>query len=304
MAGTLRVCVAQINFQSGHIRAHVERMRAIIREFRDYDLIVFPELILQGHPSVEQPEGLLYRKARVVYSTISGAMYRYIQDVSARVIFGEMRRRGDYLYNVASYVDHRGVQQYTKTHVHWTENFVPGSQLQVFDTPVGAVGINICYDSAFQEVWRVAALAGAEIIVNISAAPASFPAHYMTRRMQAAALNNQVFVVFANRAGPSFSGNSAVFDPRGDVVRQAGSAEAVFTAEIDLAQVREWRQQEILYAHRRPRLYRGVCRAMPQTFVPPSTRQRAPLPGRLLLDEAIADGHVFAGADDDSSVSR
>lgn len=304
MACNVRVCVAQINFQSGHIRAHVERMRAIIREFRDHDLIVFPELILQGHPSAEQPEGLLYRKARVVYGTISGAMYRYIQDLPARVIFGEMRRRGDYLFNVASYVDHRGVQQYTKTHVHWTENFVPGPRLQVFDTPVGKVGINICYDSAFQEVWRVAALAGAEIIVNISAAPASFPSQHMTRRMQAAALNNQVFVVFANRAGPSFSGNSAVFDPRGDVVRQAGSAEAVFTAEMDLDQVREWRQQEVLYANRRPRLYRGVSRSMPQAFVPPSTRQRATLQRRLLLDEAVADGYLFAPSGDDTSASR
>ena len=135
--------------------------------------------------------------------------------------------------------------------------------MKLFDTPLGKIGVTICFDAAFPEVWRVLALRGAAIIVNISAVPKSFPPRYMLRRLQGAAINNQVFVVFANRPGDYFSGHSAVFDPRGEIVAQAGEEEVVIRAEIDLGEMRRWREEELIYPNRRPLLYRDIGRNHP-----------------------------------------
>lgn len=255
---TLDLCIAQINYLPGHIREHVERIKEMIREHRDADLIVFPELVLHGHPSLEKPEGFLYRRAKVLYGRVSADLYRFVREVGARVILGEMQRRVDNLLNVATYVDGDGVQHYVKTHVHWTENFLPGRSLRTFLTPFGPVGINICFDAAFPEVWRVLALAGAEVVVNISAVPAHFPVALMHRRLGGAALDNQVFTVYANRPGPVFGGHSAVFDPRGEVLAEAGDREDVLKCRADLDEVARWRAEEAIYPNRRPQLYRQI----------------------------------------------
>lgn len=253
------MCVAQVGFDADHIEDHLDRLKAVIDDHHAADLIVFPELILQGHPTVDRPEGFLYRRARARYGLVSADLYRHARDRDARVIVGEMKRRVDRLYNVASYVDRSCLQHYTKAHVHWSENFVAGTKLRCFDTAnIGKVGINICFDAAFSEVWRVLALMGPCVIANISAVPAHFPVAYMHRRMQGAALNNQVFVVYANRPGPEFAGGSAVFDPRGEFVASTGRDEDVLEVEIDLAQVDRWRTQEQIFPNRKPELYREI----------------------------------------------
>ncbi|MCF8143912.1 MAG: carbon-nitrogen hydrolase family protein [Deltaproteobacteria bacterium] len=255
---TAKVCIAQINYNSQHIEKHVERIKNIIREYQSYDLIVFPELILHGHPSFERPEGFLYRKMKIMYSAISRDLHQFVRDLDARVIIGELKRWGERYFNMATYIDKDGVQNYTKTHVHWTEHFVPGNQLKVFDSPFGKIGITICFDAAFSEVWRVLSLKGADLIVNISAVPVTFPVDYMWRRFAGAAINNQVFIVYANRPGTAFSGHSAVFSPKGDVLTSAGPEEAVIEAEIDLIEMRQWRMEEAIYQNRRPLLYREI----------------------------------------------
>ena len=258
MGAPLDVRVVQVGYDARDIRHHVDTLKGLIAEHRTADLVVFPELCLHGHPSAEKPEGFLYRRMRAVYGTISSDLYRHVRDVDGRVIIGEMRRAGDRLLNVATYVDRRVTQHYVKTHVHWTEDFVPGRRLRVFDAPFGPVGINVCFDAAFPEVWRASALLGAEVAVNISAVPASFPSRLVHRRMSSAALDNQQFVVYANRPGPIFSGESAIFDPRGDTVAALHRQPGVLAIEIDLEEVSRWRAEERIYAHRRPQLYRSL----------------------------------------------
>ncbi len=251
-----KICIAQINYSSKNIQKHVERIKNIIDQYRDYDLIVFPELILHGHPSHERPEGFLYRKMKVMYSEISSDLYQFVRTLDARVIIGELKRWGERYFNVATYIDKNSIQSYTKTHVHWTENFIPGRELKTFDSPLGKIGITICFDASFSEVWRVLALKGAELIVNISAVPATFPVEYMWRRFIGAAIYNQIFVVYANRPGPYFSGHSAIFNPEGDKLLSTGSRQTITEATIDLNEVQRWRDKEKIYANRRPLLYR------------------------------------------------
>jgi predicted amidohydrolase len=250
--------LAQVNFDSDDPTGHLRSIQEIIARNREHDLIVFPELILHGHPSPERPEGYLYRQIRARREDVVSRLNDFVREQDTRVILGHLARRGERFYNQAIYLDKTGVQRYTKTHVHWTEHFTPGDRLKVFQTPLGPLGINICFDSAFSEVWRVGALRGAQMAINISAVPAAFPVKYMHRRMVGAAIFNQLFVVYVNRPGPVFSGHSAVYSPTGETLAQAGGEPREISLEIDLAETAEWRDQERVYPHRRPLLYRRV----------------------------------------------
>ena len=197
-----KICVAQLNFNTKSIQTHLAKIESIVEEHKSSDLIVFPELILHGHPSIEKPEGFLHRRMKTVYKSISQDLYELVRDLDARVIIGESKRWGERYYNMATYVDRNTIQSYAKTHVHWTESFVPGRALKVFEAPFGKIGVTICFDAAFSEVWRVLALKGAGVVVNISAVPREFPVSYMSRRLAGAAIFNQIYVIYANRAGP------------------------------------------------------------------------------------------------------
>jgi predicted amidohydrolase len=253
-----KICVAQVNFNSQNIQTHLSKIESVIQAHKSFDLIVFPELILHGHPSMEKPEGFLYRRMKTVYRSISKDLYQLVRDLDARVIIGESKRWGERYFNMATYVDRNTIQSYIKTHVHWTEQFVPGRELKVFQTPFGKIGITICFDGAFSEVWKVLALKGADVVVNISAVPKEFPFTYMWRRLSGAAIFNEVYVIYANRPGPVFSGHSAVFDPRGETISKAGRKETILEADIDLTEVGRWQEQEPIFPHRRPLLYREI----------------------------------------------
>ncbi|MCB2225393.1 MAG: carbon-nitrogen hydrolase family protein [Desulfarculaceae bacterium] len=270
----MKITLAQINFAPEDLEGHLDRLMEIISEHRDSDLIVFPELILQGHPSDVKPEGFLYRQAKCHLHDASRQIREHVKRCGTRVVLGELQREGDNYRNLATYVDAHGAKSYAKSHVHWTESFVPGNKLKVFSTPLGRLGLNICYDSAFSEVWRVLALNGARLVVNISAVPAHFPVEYMRRRMRGAAAFNQYFVVYANRPGPVFAGGSAAYDPHGDELLSLGGGEEITSLEIDLDQAEAWREEELLFPNRRPLLYRRVASRNKEV---PAPRRKAKL---------------------------
>ncbi|MCF8031994.1 MAG: carbon-nitrogen hydrolase family protein [Desulfarculaceae bacterium] len=266
----MKITLAQLNFQPDDLEGHLDRLMEIISSERHSDLIVFPELILQGHPSDVKPEGYLYRQAKCHLHDASRQVWQHVKQCGARVVLGELRRQGDNYRNLATYMDPAGAKSYAKAHIHWTEGFVPGNKLKVFSTPLGRLGLNICYDSAFSEVWRVLALNGARLVVNISAVPAHFPVPYMRRRMRGAAAFNQYFVVYVNRPGPVFAGGSAVYGPHGDELLALGGGEEIASVEIDLEQAESWREEEVLFPNRRPLLYRRVA----------SRNKEVPAPGQ------------------------
>ena len=161
---------------------------------------------------------------------------------------------------MATYIDEEQIVHCRKTHVHWTENFKAGRDLMVLNTVVGKIAPLICFDAAFSEVWRVVSLNGADIIVVISAYPVSFNPDYIRRRLVGGAIFNQIFVVYVNRPGDNFSCHSALIDPRGNVLADAGKKEAVIECEIDLDEMRSWRTEENIFENRRPLLYRDISR--------------------------------------------
>ena len=107
--------------------------------------------------------------------------------------------------------------------------------MPVFETPLGKIGILICYDRGFPEAWRVLVLQGAEIIaVPITTTDEDGFAEMATTRC----FENGVFGLFVNRCGQEdwkhFFGGSLIIGPRGEILAQANGDDAVITAKLDL----------------------------------------------------------------------
>jgi len=164
----------------------------------------------------------------------------------AVIIGGVAEREEDKLYNTAVVI-HRGkiLEKYRKILLFpLTEErkyFVPGNELKVVETPVGKIGLMICYEARFPEIARKLMLMGAEII----AVPAQFPSeridHWVTL-LKARAIENQVYVIGANCGGERW-GDSLIVDPWGEVVARAGKQSEIIMAEIDLNRVKEVREK-------------------------------------------------------------
>jgi len=132
------------------------------------------------------------------------------------------------------------------------EHYSGGERLMVRRLPeadlpgAGAVCPLICYDLRFPELWRPAAAAGAEIFTLGASWPNTRQAHWRALLI-ARAIENQAFVVAANRVGDdphlSYSGGSIIISPMGEVLAEAGEEEAVLAAELDLAGLRRWRAE-------------------------------------------------------------
>jgi predicted amidohydrolase len=112
--------------------------------------------------------------------------------------------------------------------------------LALAKTPFGKIAPCICFDIRFPEVARRAALMGAQIL----AVPAEFPRPRLDvwqTLLRARAIENQFFVVAANRVGRdstgAFFGHSAIIGPTGEVLAEAGEDEEVLMARIDLAEI-------------------------------------------------------------------
>ncbi|MHA1889114.1 MAG: carbon-nitrogen hydrolase family protein [Promethearchaeota archaeon] len=113
---------------------------------------------------------------------------------------------------------------------------------QVFQTLKGNIGISICYDRHFAEIYRYQALNGAELILTPTAITIPEPQDMFEVELRAHSFDNQVFTAFCNRVGKEdaleFSGNSFVVNQEGKIISQAktGSEELLI---VDLHDMRE-----------------------------------------------------------------
>ncbi|MFO0873335.1 MAG: nitrilase-related carbon-nitrogen hydrolase [Phycisphaerales bacterium] len=126
------------------------------------------------------------------------------------------------------------------------EHYGGGSRLLLRRIDGATVCPLICYDLRFPELWRLAALAGAEVFLLGASWPAARQHHWRALCI-ARAIENQAYVVAVNRVGRdptlAYAGGSLVVDPRGKVIAEAGDAPMTLAATLDLADLRAWRAQ-------------------------------------------------------------
>ena len=145
------------------------------------------------------------------------------------------------------------------------EIYLPGDRLGLFDTRFGRIGVLICHDGDYPEVWRALALEGARAIFWISQTRVDVS---VWAKMHAAWNATPVFncnLAQRDEAGVAFAGRSAFFDLRGNPLDTAGTAEALLFAEVDLDEQARYRAAgQSAWANyfrvRRPELYGALTR--------------------------------------------
>ena len=143
-----------------------------------------------------------------------------------------------------------------------SNDFLQGDAPVVIDTPVGRLGLAICYDLRFPELFRALRAAGAELFSLPSAFTRVTTAAHWWPLIRARAIENQCYVLAANQGGQhsdtrETGGQSAVISPWGEVLAQCLIGEGVCVAAMDRAALLEMRRRMPVHEHRRPNLFRS-----------------------------------------------
>jgi predicted amidohydrolase len=227
------------------------RAGALIDEARagGVALLVLPEACLGGYltdlgGTAEPPPAL----------AVDGPEIAKLAALAAEMVVcaGFCEAGSDAVFNSAVCVTGDGVLGvHRKVHQPLREDaaYAAGDRFGAFDTPVGRIGMQICFDKAFPEAARAQALAGARIVCSLSAWPVSAtnphpdPARdRWTRRMdlfdRARALDNQLVWVAANQFGAfgsmRFAASAKVVDPGGEILAWTRQEPGLAMAELDV----------------------------------------------------------------------
>lgn len=273
-----RVAVIQFDPQVGtQNRAdNVDRGLALAaRAARDgANLIVLPELSATGYSFRDRAEAYQHAEDVPGGETVR-AWESFAREHNVYLVGGLVEQDGVRLYDSAVLVGPDGyVGRYRKAHLWNREKlwFTPGDLgFPVFETPIGRIGLLICWDIWFPEVPRLLAQQGADIICSINnwvwTPPPMFDesgkcmAAYLT--MTAAHVNN-VFIAAANRVGTDrgarFLGCSLIAGTNGWPIGRVADAEeeTILTADIDIVSARSapiWTDLNDLIRDRRTDLY-------------------------------------------------
>jgi predicted amidohydrolase len=236
-------------------------------------LAVFPECALTGY-MIDDAEAA-HQCAEPIPGPSTDALAEACARTGIHCVVGMLEADGDALRNTAVLLGPDGLLgRYRKSHIACigVDRFTAAGTepYEVFDTPIGRIGLEICYDWRFPEISRVLALEGADIIAHPTNSPvqAREVAEFMTR---ARAAENAVFFITANRCGEeggtSFFGWSQIVDPNGRRIAEAGPGEALVFADLDLELARAKTREPgaggyavRLFDDRRPELYAPLLR--------------------------------------------
>jgi len=251
-----------------------ENLASMVRAAREASqnqakLIVFPECSLTGYVFSSREEALPY--AETIPGPSTEALLSICKELEIYIVFGLLEKEDDKLFNALSFVGPKGfVASYRKNHLPFLgiDRFVDKGNrpFQVHSTPIGNIGVHICYDVLFPESARIMALLGADIIVLST----NFPngrGETLNCVARARAIENKVNLVSSDRVGAergfSFAGLSNIVNATGEVLSLASpDKEEIIYGEVSLEAARqkhrvfvpgEWEIDNI--GDRRPEIY-------------------------------------------------
>jgi len=240
------VTLAQLTCQLHDKEANLKRMKDIVRKTKG-KIVIFPELNLTGY----MPRDDLFGQAETASSPMIKAIVRLAKDTKKDIVFGapmKGERLPGIVYNSCLLAAGTGKffrydKMYLPTFGPFEEKvfFAEGKEVVVGDGRHARIGLMICYDMFFPELAKLETLLGAQILVNISAAPTT-SRPFFRRVMPGRAVENAIFVAYSNMVGVHgslvFGGGSVLYGPRGEEIVRAKDLEPdIVEAEIDLADI-------------------------------------------------------------------
>jgi omega-amidase len=262
----ITIALAQTDVPTGQPEGNLARARDFAAQAQDAgaDLLLLPELWLHGY-DLERAE----ERAAPLGEGGFAHMAEMARESGLYVTGSLLERHADGVSNTAVLYSPAGslLGSYRKIHLFRLMEehryLVAGDRATLCPTPWGPVGLAICYDLRFPELFRAMALAGAVLFL----VPAQWPA----RRVEAwdllahaRAVENELIVAACNRVGDdgqaTFPGRSCVVDPWGNTLAVADDQEQLLIAQADPQEIPRARRYLTVYEDRRPEAYRVVKR--------------------------------------------
>lgn len=287
MKDHVKVAAISIRSRPGSTGANLEEIRRSAQEAAEAgaDLALFPELSVTGflpnHPRGDHAQWLreTLEGAWASAEPLDGKAMRALADISAKagvfIAAGMLENAGNVLFNTHVLAGEGRV------YGHWRKMHIPifempvyngGGVPEVVDTPLGRIGVNICFDALLPESTRLLAVQGCEIALFPFAAdppPGTADAWAAWARpvLQARCAENALFGVACNYLGnvsyagaeQTFPGGAMVVGPGGSVVTEGVAP--VLVADLFAQSLRDARSAfEYTFRFRRPELYELLTR--------------------------------------------
>jgi predicted amidohydrolase len=228
------------------------------------DLIVLPELFATGYTFISKEEA--HQLAERKEGETAQFLKQISQETKATIVAGFIEKSKGKIYNASLLVSQdKVIASYRKIHLFYKEKlwFSPGNRpLKVYNINGLKIGMMVCFDWFFPEVFRTLSLLGADVIAH----PANLVLPYCQMAMKTRCLSNHVFAVTANRIGQekrgednfTFTGGSQITNYDSEILSSAPTDNiAQDFVEID---VKESRNKELnkyndLFKDRREKFY-------------------------------------------------
>ena len=222
----MKISVIQFKSEIGEIEKNFETANRLIDGAKNSDVIILPELWTTGY----YPKNFVDIESKTAEFICAAA-----EKNNLNIIGGSTIAKVDgKIFNRCIVANREGkiISIYDKTHLFSYADegkiFTAGNKISTFEIDGVKSGVAICYDLRFPEFIRKIALSGIEILF--------IPAAWSLKRLiprqiltKARAIENQIFVIFANSAG-----KSEIINPLGEIICESGIGEEILTAEIDL----------------------------------------------------------------------
>lgn len=256
----MKIGIAQFDIAWENKSENMKRCQAFFKEARDAscDLLVFPELSLIGFTmKTELAEPCLIGETALFFK-------KCCEEYGLACVYGYAEAKENDFFNKLAFVREDGAisDEYAKIHAfaYGGESFSAGSECACFSCDGVDIGLSICYDLRFPELYQRLSAKCSCIIVSASW-PESRREHWITL-LKARAIENQCYMVGCNRTGTgngiAYCGDSMIVAPDGEVIAiGAYRKEQLICAEIEPNKAELLRRSFPLKADRRTDIYRN-----------------------------------------------
>ncbi len=250
----INLLAIQMESAIGDVALNIETVKNLIEEnlakYREADFVFLPELWTVGWDCPSFP-----KSAETLESSSAVKMLQELaKKYCVNIIGGSfVRKDGDKLFNTCPVINRQGevVCIYDKNHLYSYNGDTENKYITVGSNPVMVtldgvkIGLTICYDIRFPEIYRAYRLSGADLLVNMAAWPKSRKVHWDTLT-RARAIENQTFMLALTQTGLLADGvenlgHSLIYDYEGKILAEIEEKEGGICAEIDLENMYDFR---------------------------------------------------------------
>jgi predicted amidohydrolase len=234
----MKLSIVQFSPELGDTEKTINTLAPLLDKAKSAGLVVLPELANTGYNFTDR--GQAFRLSEHPRnSEFVDFLTNFCKNNNNTIVTGFNERSGRDIFNSALVVNKSGiVGKYRKLHLFMNEKdyFKPGDlHPEIYEVDGVKFGLLICFDWIFPELWRVLALAGADLICHPSNLVLPGKAQ---QAIPVQAMMNKIYIATANRIGAegnlTFTGNSIIADPDGKVIASASpDQEEVLFADID-----------------------------------------------------------------------